>query len=489
MKKVITAIGNEKLNIELKKEKNIEIITNDIQYKEGILEALEKYHDVDYLILNNSLQGNINLEELIIEISIINKKIKIIIVLENKNEELEKKLYQKNIYRILYNNEFEISELLKIIFEDNLKNEELKEEINKLKKIILEREQIQKEDIYKKERNKLKNKINNLLNYKLIKTKSKRKQFKNNIIKSAENNKKNNRKNNIKKNTQKIFCIIGPSGVGKSIITINLSKTFMYSNNKILIIDFDFSNNSIQTILGIKNNSKTNNKKVSTLEKNNSIFNNINNNLKLKNNSILNDNFNMNNNPESNNNIEINLKNLIDKNIININKKIDLLIINSEFINHKIKNGKEQINNKNNNYYFYSEIKEILNLLKKYNYILIDTNTNEIEINKTIIELSNKTFFISDTNLLEINKSIKLLDKYINKYNVNKNNFNILFNKYNSYSIDSKILSKIFNEFKIIGYLNYNEKYNQLINKNNKINFMNKKIRKEYLKISNYLIS
>ena len=110
----------------------------------------------------------------------------------------------------------------------------------------------------------------------------------------------------------------------------------------------------------------------------------------------------MNNNPESNNNIEINLKNLIDKNIININKKIDLLIINSEFINHKIKNGKEQINNKNNNYYFYSEIKEILNLLKKYNYILIDTNTNEIEINKTIIELSNKTFFISDTNLLEI---------------------------------------------------------------------------------------
>ena len=489
MKKVITAIGNEKLNIELKKEKNIEIITNDIQYKEGILEALEKYHDVDYLILNNSLQGNINLEELIIEISIINKKIKIIIVLENKNEELEKKLYQKNIYRILYNNEFEISELLKIIFEDNLKNEELKEEINKLKKIILEREQIQKEDIYKKERNKLKNKINNLLNYKLIKTKSKRKQFKNNIIKSAENNKKDNRKNNIKKNTQKIFCIIGPSGVGKSIITINLSKTFMYSNNKILIIDFDFSNNSIQTILGIKNNSKTNNKKVSTLEKNNSIFNNINNNLKLKNNSILNDNFNMNNNPESNNNIEINLKNLIDKNIININKKIDLLIINSEFINHKIKNGKEQINNKNNNYYFYSEIKEILNLLKKYNYILIDTNTNEIEINKTIIELSNKTFFISDTNLLEINKSIKLLDKYINKYNVNKNNFNILFNKYNSYSIDSKILSKIFNEFKIIGYLNYNEKYNQLINKNNKINFMNKKIRKEYLKISNYLIS
>ena len=131
MKKVITAIGNEKINTELKKEKNIEIVTNDIQYKEGILEALEIYEDIDYLILNSLLQGNINIEELIIEINILNKNIKIIIILENKNDELEKRLFEKNIYKILYNNEIEISELIKIILDNNPYNEKLKKKINK----------------------------------------------------------------------------------------------------------------------------------------------------------------------------------------------------------------------------------------------------------------------------------------------------------------------------------------------------------------------
>ena len=96
--------------------------------------------------------------------------------------------------------------------------------------------------------------------------------------------------------------------------------------------------------------------------------------------------------------------------------------------------------------------------------------------------------FISDTNLLEINKSIKLLDKYINKFKINKNCFNIIFNKYNSESINIKLLKNIFSEFNILGYLKYNEKYNKLINKNNKNNFFNKKIRNEYLKL-NYLIN
>ena len=42
MKKVITAVANPIINNELKKEKNIEVIGNDIQYQEGIVEVLEK---------------------------------------------------------------------------------------------------------------------------------------------------------------------------------------------------------------------------------------------------------------------------------------------------------------------------------------------------------------------------------------------------------------------------------------------------------------
>ena len=42
MKKIITAIGDENLNIFLKKQNNVEVIGNDIQYQEGIFEILEK---------------------------------------------------------------------------------------------------------------------------------------------------------------------------------------------------------------------------------------------------------------------------------------------------------------------------------------------------------------------------------------------------------------------------------------------------------------
>ena len=38
MTKIITAMNNSKVNEELTKEKNVEVIGKNIQYKEGILE-------------------------------------------------------------------------------------------------------------------------------------------------------------------------------------------------------------------------------------------------------------------------------------------------------------------------------------------------------------------------------------------------------------------------------------------------------------------
>ena len=97
--------------------------------------------------------------------------------------------------------------------------------------------------------------------------------------------------------------------------------------------------------------------------------------------------------------------------------------------------------------------------------------------------MSNLIIFISDTNLLEINKSIKLLDKYISKYKINKNKFTVLFNKYNINSIDFNLLKNIFSEINILGVLKYSNIYNKLINKNNKKGFLCRKIKKEYLSI------
>ena len=433
MKKIITAIGDEYINKELKKEENLKIILNDIQYREGIIEVLEEFQDINFIILNTLLQGDIEIKELIKQINIINKNIKIIIISEN-NGKLEELINEKIIYNIIYNKKNEkinIKKLIKIINNNeeinksdyinnnsnkDYNNKKIKEEKNKLKNIIIKKK-INNKYLYNNLKI-IKIIINKINNYFLLKNKK---------IKLNSKNTSHN----------KTICITGPPGVGKTIISINLAKINIFQKNKILIIDSDFLNNSISTILGVKNSTS-----------NNILENNI---IKL-NNSFL-DYF----------------------NFIKINKKINLLVNNKKI-------------NKNNYYILNVFLENINNLKNIYDLIIIDINCNEDLNNiKEIIKISDKCLFISDTNLLEINKSIKILDKFINNINIEINKINLIFNKYNSESISLKLLKIIFSEFNIIGKINYSEIYNKMINKNNKYNLINKKIRKEYLKI-NYKI-
>lgn len=443
--KVITAIGDEYLNNKLKEQNNIEIICNDIIYREGILEIIEKYEDIDLLIFSELLAGEIELKELIGKIKEKNNKIKIIIILEEENEKLENYLYSKGINKIIYNNKIKFNELLNLINSEGENEEDLKEEINNnFNKNNNSKKYIKKHII-----------LNKLKNIKIFR-KINKKVFNNNS------------------NSKKIISIVGPRGVGKSIISVNLAKINIYTKNKILILDFDFLNNSIYTIFGTKKHL------INNLKMNNSYFPDEKN---IKNYNEIDE--------EKNNKIIINY---ILTNIIKINKKIDL--ISGDILLNNQKNNLNKINNnKNSNSILINSesINEKINLLinklnKIYDLIIIDNSSeNNIEILKNIISLSDKTIFISDTNLLEINKSIKLLQKYILENKINKNKFNILFNKYNSDSINLNLLKKIFNELNILGYLKYSEKYNKLINKNDRFNFLNKKLRKEYMKINKFI--
>ena len=235
MKKIITAIGNEILNKKLKKENDFEVIIEDIQYKEGIIEYLEKKSNIDFVIISELLPGNIELKELIEKIKNINSNIEIILFLENKNTELENYLYAKGIYNIFYNNQIEIEEIIKII---NNKNIEINNELKEIKQMLLEKQ---------------KNKVNNkkiILN-KLI-----------NIF---------NKKQKYDLKEEKIISVTGTNGVGKSIFTINLANSLSNSKNKILIIDFDILNNSLHTILGIKKYSQ----KIRNKIKNNNLLKEI----------------------------------------------------------------------------------------------------------------------------------------------------------------------------------------------------------------------
>ena len=399
MKKIITALAEPQLNNELKKEKDFIVIGKDIQYQEGVIEILETEKEVDFLIISEALPGNEKIENLIEKIKQINNEVNIVIILENKKEELEKNLYSKNVYLILYN-KIEIKEIIKLIKnkkEDE--NEKIKKEINDLKKIIIEQN-------------------------------SKNKQNKRQKIKEVK-----------ELNSQKeIICILGSGGVGKSIFTVNLAKSLIYSKKKILIIDFDILNDSLHTILGVKRYSE----KISK---------------KIKENNLIKD--------------KICLKELK----IKINKRIDLISEINLLFDSKYKIDNIQFNN------LFNDVK------KFYDVIIIDTSSEcFFNYTKDIIKKSNINIFIVEPNLLEIQKSKNILKIYKEEWNIDNNKINILFNKFNKNSIDINILKIIFSEYNIIGKIDINNKYNLIINKN--ANKIDKNIKKEYLKIiEKYLIN
>ena len=428
--KILTAIGNPILNNELKKIEDIEVINNDIQYQEGIFEILEIEKEIDFIIISQLIPGKLEICELIEKVEEVNYKIKIVLILEKYDEKLEKILIKKGVYRIFYNNKIEVGDFIKILNEDSKMekyNEEIRKEIDELKKYIKSQSINEKinsdkkivknklnknKKFYKKEKNDLLNIVvenikNNLLNKKIFLNILDRNEKKHLINKIIDNKQENN-----------IISVLGNSGAGKSVFSVLLANTLKRYYNKILIIDFDFLNNSLHTILGVRKYSEE---------------------IKEK---MKNTNFDKN---------KIEIQNLI----INVNKKIDLISgINLIF------DSSNKINQK--------KMKEIIKEVSKlYNVVIIDTTTEcFFEYTQEIIKMSNKSIFLTEANLLEISKSKRILEMYYTNWNIEKNKINIIFNKFNKNSIDVSLLYKLYSDYKILGRINLKKDYNKIIKSN-----------------------
>ncbi len=440
MKKIMTAINNPKLNEELKKEKKFEIVGKDIQYKEAILEILEKNSNIDLIILSEKIPGEIKLEKLIEKIKLMNEKIKIIFILEKENNDLAKILIKNNITDIYYNNKINLNELIKII---NKKEINMEEEIIKLKKII-------------KEKNINDNNIRN------------------------NNSKKTKITNNM---STKIITFSGNYKSGKSTLSLIISQYLSEKNNIILLIDGDLEKQDLSIIL--KKVNKGNHKKSKKTDKKlkNDYFNKININKKNKKNYKK-----IKNKTNHYNKKLINLKNTIYyykiKNIFNLSTdKLNKNLYFFNGLNYLLKNKK--INNK-------KILKKIIfnffNIItQNYDFIIIDLSKNNLDIiNKEILKNSHINFVIMEPNLLGIKEIQKLLRSYLEEWNIRKEGLHIIANKKNFSSMNKSLISNCIPFKNKIFEVKENKFYHIFSNQYFKRKFLlkNKKIKKEINKIS-----
>ena len=120
-------------------------------------------------------------------------------------------------------------------------------------------------------------------------------------------------------------------------------------------------------------------------------------------------------------------------------------------------------NQKNNNGYLYNELEKFK---KEYDYIIIDLPGNiKNDLVIEFLKYSNTIIYLFEPNLIEMQKANIFLESFINDVEINNNKIKLVLNKTNKYKISRSIIESVFSDFKIIGDIEYNEKFNYVINK------------------------
>ena len=143
--KILTALNNEELYNNLKTNikslKGYTLAHKDIVYKEGIIEFIKINKNIDFLLLNINIEGEIDKYSLIKEILDNNKYIEIMVVLEKDDLEFRKFLSSYNINKVLVEGSFNIDDLFLLITNNKeIKQKSIEKEIEELRKIVFNKE-------------------------------------------------------------------------------------------------------------------------------------------------------------------------------------------------------------------------------------------------------------------------------------------------------------------------------------------------------------
>lgn len=380
---ILTAILNENINYMLKEYEDINVQYDDIQYEEGLIEIIDKEkNSINYIVINEDILEQLNIDEFINKINKINRKIAIIQIKNTINffkkdekvaEEIIKIISEKEKRSIYKNN------TLNMLKEEN---EKIKEEIKVLKNII--------------ENNK-KNKLNENI-----------KKIKQNIISKKEKNREN-------KKESELIVIAGETGVGKTVLSSILGKK-LSKNNKVLIIDMDLLNKDMQKVFKENKHYKLiNNNVVKKISENLDIIFDMD--------LVIND-------------FKTNKTEKLDVLLNKLLEKYEYIIIDLNYYNEK--NILNYYFSKSNKILFIIEgnllniekskfhYDELINFINKGKIKFLLNKINKYSINKEIIEklFKNKIYF-------EL-KYTSIINKFLNlngNYNVRNKNIDKLINK------------------------------------------------------------
>ncbi|MBQ8299375.1 MAG: AAA family ATPase [Clostridia bacterium] len=218
MKKIVTAMGNETLNDELKKYTKYDLYENDLYYQDAVIDVVTEYN-YDILIVSALLQGQFEFGEFIEKIRKIDRKIRIVVITDELNDYLKRKLNDNDIVDIFFDDRVTLSEIIDAIDRE----EPLLQKYMKIKNDSMQKVSENKNEKYE---NEIANSFEKNIDRPVIV---------NEIIQKQE-----------------IIVISGTNGSGKSTVAANFSRILSgKTSSKILLIDLDTLNGNLDEILDI----------------------------------------------------------------------------------------------------------------------------------------------------------------------------------------------------------------------------------------------
>lgn len=214
MKRIITAMGNDVLNNELRKYAKYDVVLEDLFCQDVLITKMSKY-EADTIIISGLLQGQWDLEEFIEKIRSKSSAARIIVVTDEIDASTRKILEANNVLDIFIDSTVEIADILDAID---------REETIRKKYEMLGESAVEYDVSSPVEKVEKMEKV----------------QIKENIV--------------LEKMVQKqeVITVSGIPGAGKSTVAVNFCKVLSQkSDSKILLIDLDTLNGNIDEMLQI----------------------------------------------------------------------------------------------------------------------------------------------------------------------------------------------------------------------------------------------